>query len=119
MVRPKKDTPAGRRATEKWRQTMLEKYGEDGIKEHAKRIGSLGGRVKGPKGFALNRERAVEAGRKGGLKSRRTGVATGQGKQKFYCTGEPKPEVKKCTPKTNVPEQEPKTSFIKRIFGGK
>lgn len=34
-------------------------------------IGAAGGRVKGEKGFALNRELASIAGRKGGIKSRR------------------------------------------------
>lgn len=38
-------------------------------------IGSKGGRVRGPKGFALNRELASIAGRKGGRASRR-GKAT-------------------------------------------
>ena len=35
------------------------------------RIGTIGGSKKGPKGFAVDRELAKEAGRRGGLKSRR------------------------------------------------
>ena len=62
-------------------KSNLEKYGED----YYRNIGSLGGRAKVPKGFALNRERASIAGRKGGLKSKRTGVTTGQGKKREYC----------------------------------
>lgn len=35
------------------------------------RIGAMGGKAKVPKGFALNRELASSAGRKGGTNSRR------------------------------------------------
>jgi general stress protein YciG len=47
-----------------------ELYGED----FYRRIGSKGGKKGGMKGFALNRERAREAGRKGGLISKRNRV---------------------------------------------
>lgn len=60
-------TKAGGRATA---QTNKEKYGDD----FYKRIGSLGGKKSNPdkpKGFAANRELAREAGRKGGLISRK------------------------------------------------
>lgn len=50
-------------------------------------IGSKGGQAKDgkPKGFAaMSIEKVKAAGRKGGKKSRRTGVTTGQGKEKEY-----------------------------------
>lgn len=43
-------------------------------------IGSKGGRLSRHGGFAANRELAAEMGRRGGTKSRRTGVADGAGK---------------------------------------
>ena len=58
----------------------LENYGDN----FYRLIGSKGGRKTGKKGFALNPALASVAGRKGGLKSRRTGVTTGQGKEKEY-----------------------------------
>lgn len=49
-------------------------------------IGSKGGQQKPskPRGFAANKELASIAGAKGGRVSRRTGVSTGQGKEKEY-----------------------------------
>lgn len=49
-------------------------------------IGSKGGQQKPskPRGFAANKELASIAGAKGGRVSRRTGVTTGQGKEKEY-----------------------------------
>lgn len=47
-----------------------ERHGND----YYKRIGSIGGKKTGMKGFALNKELAREAGRKGGTISRRTKV---------------------------------------------
>ena len=47
--------------------TNKEKHGSD----FYSRIGRKGGKVCGVKGFALNIELAKEAGRKGGLKSKR------------------------------------------------
>lgn len=49
-------------------QTIKENHGSD---FYAK-IGSLGGKVCVPKGFAMSKERASAAGRKGGKISRRT-----------------------------------------------
>lgn len=59
-----------------------ERYGDD----FYRMIGSKGGQQKPskPRGFAANRELARKAGTKGGQKSRRTGVTTGQGKEKEY-----------------------------------
>lgn len=54
----------GRKAAE----TNKRKYGPNFYKN----IGSKGGIVKTRKGFALDHERAVSAGRKGGAISRRT-----------------------------------------------
>lgn len=57
-------------------------------------IGSKGGRNGHSGGFASNRALASIAGRKGGLKSRRTGVSTGQGKEKEYVwKGDPDDEL--------------------------
>lgn len=50
--------------------TNTRKYGKD----FYVRIGAMGGRAGHTGGFYANRELAREAGRKGGLKSRRTGV---------------------------------------------
>ena len=44
------------------------------------RIGAMGGRKCGCKGFGANPELAREAGRKGGLASSRAGVKNGEGK---------------------------------------
>jgi general stress protein YciG len=51
----------------KARETNKKKFGDD----FYKRIGALGGKAEVPKGFALNRELASKAGRKGGTISRR------------------------------------------------
>lgn len=51
----------------KAKETNLKRNGKD----FYKRIGSLGGKVGGKKGFALNPELAKRAGRKGGKISRR------------------------------------------------
>lgn len=64
----------GRRAA----KTNKEKHGDD----FYKRIGAKGGRSGHTGGFAANRELAKEAGRKGGLTSRRTGVKNGHGKKR-------------------------------------
>ena len=73
MGRPKKDTPEGKAAAEKWRRTMEGRYGSVTEKmREVGRIGELNGRgpyFKG--GFAGNRELAVRAGRKGGKISKR------------------------------------------------
>lgn len=53
-------------------------------KDFYKRIGSKGGRNGHTGGFASNHELAREAGRIGGLLSRRTGVKNDQGKVKVY-----------------------------------
>lgn len=61
----------------KTRQTILERHGPD----YYKRVGSIGGRTahkvdengKALKGFAVNREPAQTAGKKGGEISRKTG----------------------------------------------
>lgn len=76
MSRPKANTPEGREATRKFRETMLKRYGsEEAVKEQYRKIGQKGGTngrgadYKG--GFASNKEKAIEAGRKGGTISRR------------------------------------------------
>lgn len=47
--------------------TNKETYGKD----FYERIGAIGGKKTGRKGFALNKELAREAGRRGGLASRK------------------------------------------------
>ena len=84
MARPKAGTKEGDAASEKWRQTMINKYGVDGVHKKMQEIGSKGGaNGKGPGykgGFAsdevgedgLNgRQRAKLAGAVGGKRSRR------------------------------------------------
>ena len=51
----------------KTKETIIAKHGSDFFKK----IGAKGGKKCVPKGFALNRELASEAGRKGGTKSKR------------------------------------------------
>ena len=74
MPRPKANTPEGKLASEKWRKTMIEKYGS--ITSKMREVGRIGGQNgKGPDykgGFAGDRERARLAGARGGAKSRRT-----------------------------------------------
>ena len=78
MARPRKNTPAGKIATERWRQTMEKKYG--GVTKKMREIGRIGGKNGcGPDymgGFAADRERARIAGAKGGHISRRNGKYT-------------------------------------------
>ena len=78
MARPKKTTPAGKIASEKWRQTMIEKYGS--VTNKMRETGRIGGQNgKGPDykgGFAASHEHAKKAGAKGGSISRR--------KSKYY-----------------------------------
>lgn len=44
MSRPRRGTPEGEIAHAKWKKTMLEKYGADGLHAMMKRIGAKGGR---------------------------------------------------------------------------
>ena len=84
MARPKAGTKEGDAASERWRQTMINKYGVDGVHKKMQEIGAKGGaNGKGPGykgGFAsdevgedgLNgRQRARLAGAVGGKRSRR------------------------------------------------
>lgn len=57
--------------------TNIARHGFDFYKQ----IGSKGGKNGHTGGFHNNSELAREAGRKGGLKSRRTGVKNGEGKK--------------------------------------
>lgn len=82
MARPKKGTPEGDRATKKWRETMIKKYGVDAFGGILKmqEIGRIGGQNGTTGGFAsekvgtdglTGRERAKVAGKKGGFVSKR------------------------------------------------
>ena len=72
MPRPKKGTPESELATQRWRETMQERYG--GVTEKMQEIGAIGGKAPTtkPKGFAANPELAARVGRIGGTISRRT-----------------------------------------------
>lgn len=74
MARHKLNTPEGRAESEKFRKTMLEKYG-DKLQEHYKKLGRKGGENgKGPNykgGFAGNKALAKVAGAKGGSRSKK------------------------------------------------
>ena len=89
MARPKKGTKGDAEATAKWKKTMEEKYGgKEKLSQLMRTIGSKGGQSgRGEPymgGFASNRELAKIAGRKGGLKSRRTSVAESIKNKKEY-----------------------------------
>lgn len=72
MARPKAGTEAGELATQRWRETMQERYG--GVTEKMQEIGRRGGSTPTTKakGFAADPVLAARAGRLGGLISRRT-----------------------------------------------
>lgn len=74
--------PGNREGGLKAARTNKKRYGEDFFRM----IGSKGGQAKTskPKGFAADRQRAKEAGHKGGRRSRRTGVNNGGGRNKEY-----------------------------------
>lgn len=61
-------------------KTNKERHGDN----FYRMIGSKGGQNGHTGGFAANPELARKAGAKGGRVSRRTGVTTGQGKEKEY-----------------------------------
>lgn len=75
MARHKISTPECKAESEKYRRTMIEKYGADGVRKHYQIIGRKGGENgRGPNytgGFASNVEKAKLAGSKGGRRSRR------------------------------------------------
>lgn len=71
MARPKKDTPEGRLASERWYETMRERYGDNWRDKQAS-SGAKGGSVKGTKGgFAANPELARKMGLRIGKISRK------------------------------------------------
>ena len=70
-MRGKKGTKSGDIASEKWRDTMKKKHGEN-WREIMREQGRKGGSVSTPTGgFGYSHERAVEAGRKAGKISKR------------------------------------------------
>ena len=75
MARPKAGTKEGDAASKKWRQTMINKYGVDGVHKKMQSIGKIGGKNGfGPGytgGFAADPERARIVGAKGGSISKR------------------------------------------------
>ena len=84
MARPRAGTEKGDAASAKWKQTMLKKYGKEGLLKKLQENGRIGGSVRGiPKGFAspfkgkdglTGFERSRIAGAKGGKISRRGGA---------------------------------------------
>jgi general stress protein YciG len=73
---------AGTKAgAQKARKTNIKRHGKD----FYALIGAKGGRKGHTGGFAANHDRAVAAGRKGGLASSRKGVRNGERKEKVYC----------------------------------
>ena len=74
MSRPKSGTKEGKIASEKWKHTMLKKYGKDGLRRRMQEIGAKGGRNGHTGGFAADRELARVAGAKGGRISKRDGA---------------------------------------------
>lgn len=71
MTRPKSGTPKGDLATARWRKTMQMRYGD--VTKKMQEVGRKGGLVKGTMGgFAHPTANPSAAGRKGGLKSKRT-----------------------------------------------
>lgn len=84
MARPKKGERGCQEASNKWKQTMLKKYGgKEGLHKRAQELGSIGGKTptSKPKGFAANHALASIAGAKGGKVSRRTNIKNGEGKR--------------------------------------
>ena len=72
MSRMKKGEPGSEAASRRWHETMLAKYGEEGLREMMRKNGAKGGRNGHEgKGFAANPELARKAGSKGGKISRR------------------------------------------------
>ena len=69
MARPKRGTAAGDLATERWRNTMIKKYGKKGFQEMIRENGAKGGRAGTTGGFYGNYAMAQLAGAKGGRRS--------------------------------------------------
>lgn len=70
MARQKKGEPGHKEATNRWRATMIAKYGKDGLHKKMQEIGRIGGTRSGTGGFYNDPSRAREAGRLGGMVSR-------------------------------------------------
>lgn len=96
--------PGTRSGGLKARQTNIKLYGDD----FYKKIGSLGGRAIGYKGFAANPELARKAGSKGGKKSRRTDAPA---KPKGYYYSGPRELDKSKRILPPEPKPEPKRGF--------
>lgn len=122
MSRPKKNTPAGKLATERWRKTMEKKYGN--ITEKMRETGRIGGKNgRGPDykgGFAGNRELARIAGAKGGHISRREGKYTrimDENKESIKIVLQSKKSIKDFAEELDVPYKS-LSWYIKSRFGG-
>jgi general stress protein YciG len=72
------------------KETMIAQLGgEEAYRDFMRENGKLGGSVKTPKGFALDKERASAAGRLGGRNSSRKGVKNGQFRNQATSLPEP------------------------------
>lgn len=72
MSRPAANTEAGYKATEKWRKTMLERFGsEEAVRKHLEEMGRKGGKASGTGGWYGDPERARRDGALGGKTSKR------------------------------------------------
>lgn len=69
--------PGNKKGGQKAAATNKERHGKD----FYSRIGSMGGKWSGPKGFALNPERASRAGKLGGKISKRGKAKNHENKQ--------------------------------------
>ncbi len=79
MGRMKKGEPGHEAATDRWRESMIKKFGsEEALHKHMQGMGRKGGMNGGHGGFAANPALAKIAGRKGGK------VHAGRGKDSDY-----------------------------------
>ena len=71
MSRPKRGEEGHEQAKERWRQTIIEKYGD--VTEFMRGVGRAGGSVSHPetRPFAKDPEMARRAGKLGGQRSKR------------------------------------------------
>ena len=104
MARPRSGTEAGRIAAEKWRKTMLKKYGgRGGLRKKMQDIGRIGGSHGVTGGFAANPALARVAGSKGGRISKRGAGSVTKTKiepnvdkiEKLYYNGKSIPQISK------------------------
>ena len=97
MARPRKGSPEAELATQRWRETMQERYG--GVTEKMQEIGAIGGRNSNNGGFA----------------SKKVGSDGLTGQQRAKKAGAIGGAVSKRKPKAVEPVEEPKASIWDRL----